>query len=142
MGLCALTTLHQQLVPPWFQRPLSWLLQRTSCPSNVCRRWLPLLRVIAKGPNYIDIDRPLPIELRPAWTVGVGQKSRDRCCLQLNQDFRLSCRAVPLARLAQPAPCQPRLTCALPAARHRTICIHGDRERAGALHGSVQVRHI
>ncbi|KAI7841529.1 hypothetical protein COHA_004700 [Chlorella ohadii] len=25
-------------------------------------------RVIAKGNGYIDIDRPLPIELRPAWT--------------------------------------------------------------------------
>ncbi|KAI7841528.1 hypothetical protein COHA_004699 [Chlorella ohadii] len=25
-------------------------------------------RVVDVGPNYIDIDRPLPIELRPAWT--------------------------------------------------------------------------
>ena len=29
-------------------------------------------RVVAIGPNYIDIDRSLPIELRPAWTVGGG----------------------------------------------------------------------
>ena len=53
----------------------------------MCRCWLPLLRVIAKGNGYIDIDRPLPIELRPAWTVGVGLKGRARCCVQLNQDF-------------------------------------------------------
>ena len=28
--------------------------------------------MLARGDGWIDIDRPLPIELRPAWTVGCG----------------------------------------------------------------------
>lgn len=41
-------------------------------PTPACLPGPPACRVTAVGQGYIDIDRPLPIELRPAWTVGWG----------------------------------------------------------------------